>query len=41
MLAAYHRWVFESHRVEGVEGLREWVIQEAEFHSRALEIVRG
>ena len=28
MLAAYHRWVFENHRVECVEVLREWVIQE-------------
>jgi len=41
MLAAYHRWVFENHRVECVEVLREWVIQEAEFHSRALETVQG
>ena len=41
MLAAYHRWVFENHRVECVEVLREWVIQEAEFHSRALETVHG
>ena len=41
MLAAYHRWVFENHRVECVEVLREWVIQEAEFHFRALETVKG
>ena len=41
MLAAYHRWVFENHRVECVKVLREWVIQEAEFHSRALETVQG
>ena len=41
MLAAYHCWVFENHRVECVEVLREWVIQEAEFHSRALETVQG
>ena len=43
MLAAYHRWVFENHRVESVEVLREciWVIQEAEFHTRALETVQG
>ena len=41
MLAAYHRWVFENHRMECVEVLQEWVIQEAEFHSRALETVQG
>ena len=41
ILAAYHRWVFENYRVECVEVLREWVIQEAEFHSRALETVQG
>ena len=31
MLAADHHWVFENHRMECVEVLREWVIQEAEF----------
>ena len=41
MLAADHRWVFKNHRVECVEVLQEWVIQEAEFHSRALETVQG
>ena len=41
MLAAYHRWVFENQRVECVEVIREWVIQEAEFHYRALETVQG
>ena len=41
MLAAYHCWVFENHRVKCVGVLREWVIQEAEFHSRALETVHG
>ena len=41
MLAVYHRSVFKTYRVECVEVLREWVIQEAEFHSRALETVQG
>ena len=37
----YHRWVFENHREDSVELLREWVIQEAEFQARALETVQG
>ena len=41
MLAAYHHWVFETNRVECVEVLHERVIQEAEFHSRALETIQG
>ena len=41
ILAVYHRSVFKTYRVECVEVLREWVIQEAEFHSRALETVQG
>ena len=40
MLAVYHRSVFKTYRVECVEVLRDWVIQEAEFHSRALETVQ-
>jgi len=41
MLANYHRWVFEKHKRESVETLREWVIQEAEFQTRALEVAYG
>ena len=41
MLSHYHRWVFENHKVESVEVLREWFIQEAEFQLRALETVQG
>ena len=41
MLASYHRWVFENHRIEWVEVLREWVIQEADFQCRALVTVQG
>ena len=40
MLTNYHRWVFENHKEESVELLREWVIQEAEFQARALETVQ-
>ena len=41
MLAAYHQWVFEKHKQESVESLREWVIQEAKFQIKALETVHG
>jgi len=43
MLAAYHNWVFENHRnrIECVEALREWVIQDTDFQCRALEMVQG
>jgi len=40
-MASYHRWVYENHRIECVEVLREWVIQEAEFQVKALETVQG
>ena len=36
MLTHYHRWIFENHKIESVEVLREWVIQEAEFQIKAL-----
>ena len=41
MLAAYHRWVFENYKIENVEVLREWIVQEAEFQMRAIETVQG
>ena len=41
MLAAYHHWVFENHRIECVEVLCEWVVQEVDFQCRALETVQG
>jgi len=41
MLASYHCWVYKNHRIECVEVLREWVIQEAEFQVKALETVQG
>ena len=33
MLAQYHSWIFENHRWESVETLREFVLQEAEFQT--------
>jgi len=38
MLANYHRWIFEKQKGET---LREWVIQETEFQTRALEAAHG
>ena len=36
MLSSYHRWIFEKQKRESVESLREWVLQEAEFQTKAL-----
>ena len=41
MLAQYHRWLFENGKLESVETLRKWVMQEAEFRTVAHETVRG
>jgi len=41
MLASYHLWVYENHRIECVEVVREWVIQEAEFQVKALEMAQA
>ena len=41
MLTRYHRWVYENFKIESVETLREWVIQESQFHTTAHETIRG
>ncbi|XP_070582141.1 uncharacterized protein [Ptychodera flava] len=41
MLTQYHRWTFEKRKVESVETLRDWIIQEAEFQTIASETVKG
>ena len=41
MLARYHRWVYENFMIASVETLREWVIQESQFHTIAHETVKG
>ena len=41
MLVNYHRWLFENRKIECVAVLCEYVVQEAEFHTRALETVQG
>ena len=33
VLANYHQWLFENHKIECVEVLREYAVQEAEFHT--------
>ena len=34
MLSSYHRWIFKS---KNMNHLRQWVLQEAEFQTKALE----
>ena len=41
MLTCYHRWIYENHKIESVETLREWVIQETEFQTKAIETIQG
>ena len=41
MLAQYHLWLFQKRKLESVETLRKWVMQEAEFRTVAHEIIRG
>ncbi|CAC5373898.1 unnamed protein product [Mytilus coruscus] len=41
MLSRYHRWIFESGKIESVECLREWILQEAEFQTIASETIHG
>ena len=41
MLANYNRWVFEHKKVECVETLHEWIIQEAEFQTVVAETLCG
>ena len=41
VLTQYHRWIFENHKIESAEVLREWVIQESEYQIKALETVQG
>ena len=41
MLTRYHRCIYENHKIESVEVLREWVIQETEFQTKAIEMIDG
>ena len=31
MLTRYHRWVYENFKIESMETLQEWVMQESQF----------
>ncbi|KAK6178336.1 hypothetical protein SNE40_013135 [Patella caerulea] len=41
LLAQYQRWVFENGKIENVETLHRFIIQEAEFQTVASETIRG
>ena len=42
MLTRYHRWIYyENHKIKSMEVLREWVIQETEFKTKAIETIQG
>ena len=41
MLTHYHHWIYENHKIESVEILREWVIQETEFQTKAMKTIQG
>ena len=41
LLSQYHRWLYEKDKVESVQTLREWIIQEAEFQTVAHEAIHG
>ena len=41
MLSQYNRWVYENKKAEGMETVHKWIIQEAEFQTVAVEILRG
>ena len=41
MFTRYHRWIYENHKIELVEILREWVFQETNFQTKAMETIQG
>ena len=41
MLTRYHCWIYENHKIESMEILREWVIQETKFQTKAMETIQG
>ena len=41
MLTGYHHWIYGNHKIESVKVLREWVIQETEFQTKAIETIHG
>jgi len=41
MIRDYQRWIFENHRNEDVESLKDWINQESPFQTIASEAVKG
>lgn len=41
MLARYHRWIAKNHATESVEILKDWLNQEAVYHTIAHETISG
>ena len=41
MLAQYNRWIFETSKIESVETVRTWIVQESDFQTIASETVQG
>ena len=37
MLSRYFRWAFESHRLESLQTLRNWMAEESEYQIKATE----
>ena len=41
MLSRYFRWAFESHRLESLQTLRDWMVGESEYQIKATESTEG
>ena len=41
MLSRYFRWAFESHRLESLQTLRDWMVEESEYQIKATESTEG
>ena len=41
MLSRYFRWASESHRLESLQILRDWMVEESEYQIKATESIEG
>ncbi|XP_068739158.1 uncharacterized protein [Montipora capricornis] len=41
MLSRYFRWASESHRLESLQTLRDWMVEESEYQIKATESIEG
>ena len=41
MLSRYFRWASESHRLESLQTLRDWMVEESEYQIKAIESTEG